>query len=151
MPVTNPIKGDNNILFIHNGTAYKPIACLTSNSISNAVNVIESQTKCFPGEIKKTAGTVSASIDFEGEFIDTTSAGGDTTKSSFDALLAIQNAGTVFKWKIDTDIVNTATSFKMFGFGVLTDLSLDAAAGDELQTFSGTIDVSGKILNAEPV
>lgn len=149
--MANPIKGENNILYIYQGSAYEPIACLTSNSISNAVSVIESQTKCFPGEIKKQAGVISASIDFEGEFIDTTSVGGDTAKASFDSLLAIQNAREVFKWKIDTDVPNTATSYKMYGFGVLTDLSLDAAAGDELQTFSGTIDVSGKILNAEPV
>jgi hypothetical protein len=149
--MANPIKGENNILYIYEGTAYKPIACLTSNSISNAVSIIESQTKCFPGEIKKQAGTISPSIDFEGEFIDTTSVGGDTAKASFDTLLGIQNARTVFKWKIDTDVPNTTTSYKMYGFGVLTDLSLDAAAGDELQTFSGTIDVSGKILSAEPV
>lgn len=149
--MANPIKGENNILYIYDGTAYMPIACLTSNSISNAVSVIESQTKCFPGEIKKQPGSISPAIDFEGEFIDTTSVGGDTAKASFDTLLGVQNAREVIKWKIDTDVPNTTTSYKMYGFGVLTDLSLDAAAGDELQTFSGTIDVSGKILNAEPV
>lgn len=147
--MANQIKGENNILYIYDTTAYKPVACLTSNSISNTVNIIESQTKCFPGEIKKAASTVSATIDFEGEFIDTTTVGGDTAKKSFDALLTIQNAREEITWKIDTDVTN-ADSIKYYGVGILSDLSLDAAAGGEFTTFSGSIDVSGLILTTDP-
>ena len=46
------IKGEVVILSIWDGTsAYEPLACLTSNSLSETVDIIESQTKCNPGVI----------------------------------------------------------------------------------------------------
>jgi hypothetical protein len=59
------------ILYIYDGAAYRPIACLASNSLATTVSVIESQTKCNPGTIQKQGGTFT--INWTGEYIDTTS------------------------------------------------------------------------------
>jgi len=142
------IKGENGILYIY-ATTWKPIACLTSNSLNTTVGLIESQTKCDPGVVKKQAGTFSYTIDAEGEYIDTTSVGGDTAKKSHDALLALQMAKTVVEWKIDTDVTDV-TSIKYYGEALITDLSLSQGAGDELSTFSATLDGSGAIVLTDP-
>ena len=142
-------KGENSIVYIYVGVAYKPIACLTSNSLQSTVSIIESTTKCFPGVTKKTAGTFNASISLEGEYIDTTTAGGDTAKQSHDALFLLQQAKTIVEWKIDTDVTN-ATSVKYFGNALISDLNADFGSGDDLSTFSATLDVDGAVLYTDP-
>lgn len=148
--MANPIKGENGILYIYVSSAYKPVACLTSQSLSSTVSIIESNTKCNPGVTTKSPGMFSYSISADGEYIDTTTVGGDTTKRSHDALLALQMAKTTVNWKIDTDSTNAA-SVKYYGSGILSDLSLDQGAGDELSTFSATIDGSGAIVLTDPM
>lgn len=143
------IRGEKGILYIYDTAAYKPVACLTSNGLNTTVAMIESQTKCFPGVIKKTPGTFSYSIDAEGEYIDTTTAGGDDAKASHDALFLLQQSKTLIDWKIDTDIDDVA-SVKYYGSGYLTDLSATFGSGDEVTTFSATIDGDGAILLTDP-
>lgn len=143
------IKGENGMLYTYEGAAWKPVACLTSIDLSSTVSIIESQTKCFPGVVKKTPGSFSASISAEGEYIDTTTAGGDTAKVSHDRMFLDQQAKTLKEWKIDTDITN-ATSVKYFGSGYYTDLTLTAGAGDEISNFSVTLDVDGAVLYTDP-
>ena len=63
------IKGDAEILSLWDGLAYVPFACLTSSSLAETRNVIESQTKCDPGFVTRTAGSYSYEISFEGEYI----------------------------------------------------------------------------------
>src|SRR3990172_7423759 len=137
-----PIKGEVGILYIHDGTIYRPIACLTSNSLSSAVSVIESQTKCFPGVVKKQGGIFSYTLEAEGEYIDTTSVGGETTKASHDYLLAKQMLKTAITWKLGTGV----TGAIYYGSAILSDLSLEQGAGDEVSTFSVTLDGDGAIV-----
>lgn len=142
-----PIKGESGILYIHDGDLYRPVACLTSNSLSSAVSVIESQTKCYPGVVKKQAGTFSYSIDAEGEYIDTTSVGGETTKASHDYLLQKQMDLVAVPWKLDTGVVSAV----YYGNAILMDLSLDQGSGDEISTFSVTLDGDGAIVLEDPI
>ena len=143
------IKGEKGMLYVYVGAAYKPVACLTSIDLSSTVSIIESQTKCFPGVVKKSPGSFSASISAEGEYIDTTTAGGDDAKASHDALFLLQQSKTLIDWKIDTDIDDVA-SVKYYGSGYLTDLSATFGSGDEVTTFSATIDGDGAILLTDP-
>lgn len=138
------IKGENSILYIYDTNAWKPVACLTSNGLASELSVIESQTKCYPGVVKKEAGNFSYSISADGEVIDTVTAGGDDTKASHDALLALQMAKTKVDFKIDTD-VTTATSSKYFGTAIITSLEFTADAGDAVQTFTATLDGDGDL------
>ena len=141
-----PIKGENGILYVHDGTAYRPVACLTSNSLNTAVSVIESQTKCNPGQTIKQAGTLSYTLDAEGEYIDTTSVGGEVTKASHDYLFTKQALLTEVTWKLDTGV----TGAIYYGTAIISDLTLDQGAGDEISTFSMTLDGSGAIVTVDP-
>lgn len=143
------IKGEKGILYIWDTDAYKPVACLTSNSLNSTLSVIESTTKCFPGVVKKTPGQFNYSIDAEGEYIDTTTVGGDDAKASHDALFVLQQNKTKVTWKLDTN-VDDATSVKYYGDAYITDLSADFGSGDEVTTFSATLDGDGAIVTTDP-
>jgi len=144
------IRGEKGILYIWDTSTYKPIACLTSNGLSSQMAIIESKTKCFPGVVKKTPGTLNNTIDAEGEYIDTTSAGGDTAKVSHDKMFTLQQAKTLVTWKIDTN-VDDATSIKYYGTGYFTDLKATFGSGDEVSTFSVTIDIDGAVSLTDPM
>src|SRR3990172_13253448 len=141
-----PIKGAVGILYVHDDTIYRPVACLTSNSLNTAVSIIESQTKCFPGVVKKQAGVFSYTIDAEGEYIDTTSVGGETTKASHDYLFTKMVAKLPVTWKLDTGV----TGVIYYGTAIITGLPLDQGAGDELSTFSITLEGSGAVATVDP-
>jgi predicted secreted protein len=111
--------------------------------------MIESTTKCFPGVVKKTPGTFSYSLDAEGEYIDTTTVGGDDEKTSHDALFLLQKNKELVTWKLDTDVDN-GDSVKYYGYAYITDLSATFGSGDEVTTFSLTLDGEGAILLSDP-
>lgn len=138
------IKGDAVILSIWDGAAYEPIGCLTSNSLSVTRNVIETQTKCDPGQIIRAAGSSSSEISFEATYIKT-----EANKADFDALLNFINVaeGTTQTWKMSTDQI---TPVSYYGTAVLADLEISAAAGDEFATYSGTLQNSGLITEVDP-
>ena len=138
------IKGDAVILSIWDGTAYEPIGCLTSNSLSVTRNVIETQTKCSPGEIIRAAGSTSSEVSFEATYIKN-----EGDKTNFEALLDFINvaSGTTQSWKMSTDQITTPA---YYGYAILADLEMSAAAGDEFATFSGTLQNSGLILTTDP-
>ena len=142
------IKGDAVILSIWNATAtaYEPIGCLTSNSLSVTRNVIETQTKCDPGQVIRAAGTTSSEISFEATYIKT-----DAGKTDFNALLAFINtaSGTTQDWKMSTDQI-TPAPVAYYGTAILADLEISAAAGDEFATYSGTLQNSGLITEVDP-
>jgi predicted secreted protein len=140
------IKGELGILYIHDNTIYRPIACLTSNSFNPTVSVIESMTKCAPGVVEKTAGMFNYTLESEGEYIDTTSVGGETTKASHDYLFTRMTAKLPVTWKLDTGV----TGAIYYGTGIITDLPLEQGAGDELSTFSISIEGSGAVVLTDP-
>jgi len=141
------IKGDANILYIHDGTIYRPVACLTSNSLATAQEVLETATKCDAGVIVKTAGVFSYSISADGLYIDT-GASGDVTKASHDWLLIKQMAKATVTWKLDTGLADTAN---YFGTAIITSLNLDSPTNQENATFSATLDGSGTIATTDPI
>ncbi len=142
------IKGDAIILYVYDTDAYKPIACLTSNSLNQTQSIIDAQTKCEPGQIIRQGGTQSYELAFEGLYIDTTSATSpDLDKISHDALHLIMGGAQVSQWKMDTGLTDTVA---YYGDAIISDLNWDNAAGDEFATFSGTLMGSGLIVTVEP-
>jgi len=140
------INGDLIILSVYDGAAYRPVACLTSNSLSETTNVLESVTKCNPGETLKTKGTRSYNISAEGEYIDTTSAGGQTTLASHDYLKTLADAGNI-NWRMATGLADNPF---YYGEAIITDLGLTAPA-NEITTFSATLEGSGAIVTTDPL
>lgn len=145
--MTTFIKGELLVLYIHDGSIYRPIACLTSNSLSQTRGIIEAQTKCSPGVVEKSTGSMSYSISAEGLYIDTTSVGAEITKASHDYLKTLMDSGASFTWKMDTGLTDNDS---YFGTAVLTDLEMTAAAGDEFTSFSSSLDGSGAIVTIDP-
>lgn len=143
------IKGESGIVYIWDTTVWKPLACLTSTGLSSQLSIIESSTKCDPGVVTKTPSQLNNSISAEGEFIDTTSIGGEVAKVSHDKLFLIQQAKTRVEFKYDSNVAES-TSAKYFGFGYFTDLTLDQGSGDDISTFSVTLDVDGSITLTDP-
>lgn len=144
---TIPIKGEGLVLYIYDGAAYRPIACLTSNSLKETRSIIETQTKCDPGVTIKNTGPHSYELSCEGLYIDTTSVGAEVTKASHDYLRSLMASGVSFTWKQDTGLTDTVA---YFGTAYLTDLEGSFGAGDENATFSATLNGSGAILTADP-
>lgn len=145
--MADKIKGENLILYIHDGTLYRPVACLTSNSMNMERGVIESQTKCAPGVIEKQSGVFSYTIEAEAIAIDTTVLTGDVTKASHDFLFDVIQAGNTSNWKMNSG----SGSLSYFGSGILTSLGFDAPTGDEFATFSLSINGSGTIVKVDPL
>jgi hypothetical protein len=140
------IKGEAIVLYIYNPdagpAAYEPVACLTSNSLSLTRGVLETQTKCDPGVTIKDPGSMSYEISCEGIAIET-----EAGKQSQDELLGYINItdATTETWRMDD-----GNGGYYFGTGFFSDLSIDAAAGDEYATFSATINGSGLIVTTDP-
>ena len=141
------IKGDVIKLYVYDTTVWKPVACLTSNTLQQTRGVIETQTKCDPGNTVKGAGSMSYSISAEGIYFDTTSVGGETTKASHDFLKTIIDAGTDVQWKMDTGLADTAA---YYGTAIMSDLQATFPTGDEWATFSMTLEGSGAIVTTDP-
>lgn len=137
------IKGDDVLFSIYDTNAYEPIACITSSSISESVEIEELQTKCDPGNIVKTPSTYSYEISGDGLYIDEAV---DTGKQSHAKLKALLRAKTRIVWKMTTGIT---TPTDEYGYGYITSLDLTGDAGVN-STFTFTISGSGAITTTDP-
>ena len=128
------VKGENSILYVWDGTAYLPIACVTTSQFQTSLEQIDGTvTKCDLNPESR-AGKFTYSWSFDGELSN------DATKASYNFLLKKQQAKAVIYWK-EIETTETSTSKTQFGKGMLTSLSKSANA-NEMITFSGQIDGS---------
>lgn len=139
------IQGDVLTLAVYD-SAWKPIACITSNDLSSEAEIIETKTKCDPGVVGKEYGAVNKSISIDGEYIDTTSAGGETTKASHDWLEIKQVAKTKIEVRISTGLTDVP---EQFGTAIISSLALTGPAG-EVSTFTATLDIDGALTSTDP-
>ena len=70
---------------------------------------------------------------------DTTSAGGDNTKDSHDAIVGTSASKRINHLKINTNITD-ATSIKSYGQALIIDLKFTQGSGDEVFTFTASLD-----------
>lgn len=133
------VKGDTVLFNIYDSSTsgYEPVICLTSNSLSETKNIIESQTKCDAGQIVKTPGSYTYEISLEGEY-------GVASGDEYDwgRIRALLVAGTLIEWSMSG--LDSSGSTAYYGSGYLSEISLDAPAGDEIVTFSATLMGDGK-------
>lgn len=140
----NFIAGNSVIFSIWDGTdSYDPIACLTSNTLSESVEIDEVETKCDPGNAVKTPGTYSYEISVDGVYIDEAV---DTNKHSHALMKALLRAKTLITWSMATGISGTATEY---GTGYITSLELTGESGENA-TFTATISGTGAITSTDP-
>ena len=143
------IRGSNAIVSVLVSGAYKPIACLTSASMSSTLSVLESNTNCDPGNTVRIPDKLSYEISVDGEYIDTTSVGGETTLASHDFLFNLQktqqSSGNTSVFRFETGLADTT----YYCNALISDLVLDEAS-TELATFSATLMVSGAVVTTDP-
>lgn len=80
---------------IDGNAAFKPVACLTSNSLTSTVNTIDATSKC--GDEFQPGPSFTQSFQAEGFAIDET---GSPAKDSYQQLYAAHAARTVFAMKM---------------------------------------------------
>lgn len=137
------IKGDAVLFSIWDTAAYEPIACLTSSSISESVEIEEVQTKCDPGNVVKTPLVYSYEITGDGIYIDEAV---DTGRQSHAKLKALLRGKTLITWKMTTGITSPTDEY---GFGYITSLDLTGDAGANA-TFTFTLAGTGAITSTDP-
>lgn len=131
------IAGHTGVLSYWDVSAYKPVACLTSTSLSRTLEVKEKVNMCTEGEIVKTAGAVERSLSIEGEVVV------EAGKASLTELETIIKAGTEKTFKL-----GRGASFYYFT-GLLTDLSDNFQAGEDA-TFSATLTLTSAPSAVDP-
>ena len=137
------IKGSSIIFSIWDTDAYEPMACMTSNTLSEGVEIDEVETKCDPGNIVKSPGSYSYEISGDGIYIDESV---DTGLQSHGKLKALLRAKTKITWKMTTGITTPPAEY---GYGYITALDLTSEAGPNA-TFSITISGTGAIVTVDP-
>ena len=139
------IKGNDVLFSIYDtiATAYQPIGCVKSSSISESVNIDEVETKCDPGNIVKTPGSYSYEITGDGLYIDEAV---DTLRQSHAKLKGYLRAKTLITWKMTTGIT---TPTDEFGTGYITACDLSGESGTNA-TFTFTISGTGAIVAVDP-
>ena len=96
MPETKVSARDYILLADIDGDAtFKPVACLTSNSLTSTVNTIDATSKC--GDQFQPGPSFTQSFECEGFAIDET---GTPAKDSYQQLYAAHAARTVFSMKM---------------------------------------------------
>ena len=140
------IKGKKEILYVwDNVSAYEPVVCLTSNSLSEGVDEISApRTKCdTTSALVREPGQYSYEISFDGLYAEP-----EASKLSWAELkLKLRSLGT-FTWRITTTYESASTD-EEFGTGFFGSLEKSAET-DEFITFSGSLMGSGDIVAVDP-
>lgn len=128
------INGSLKLLYIKWDGEYLPIGCLTSNSFSESVEMLDTTTRDNGGWKTSIPTMQSYNISFDGLIINTRFSGGDFTKISYDRLRDLKRSRTKIEWKTQ----DQELTFIDIGFGYITELS-DSANVDEFISFNATI------------
>ena len=134
------VKGHTGLLSVYDTSAYKPIVCLTSTSMSSVLRLIEKVNYCTQGETIKTIDGVDRTVSFDAEVM-TVDAVGGTANASYAELLGLQGEEQTFK-------LEGRGELKYFS-AVISDLS-DTFPGEGDATFSGTLTINGDISETDP-
>lgn len=124
---------------------YRPVACLTSHSISENVDEIATRTKCdTDGQTQKREGAYTFELSFDGVYTDP-----DGNKESWQQLTTrMRNRGGNFTWKILTRY-SDSSEYELYGEGFLSSLEKTAEIDTDV-TFTGTITGSGLPTTTDP-
>ena len=131
------VKGYTGLLSVYDTTAYKPIVCLTSTSMSSVLRLIETVNYCTQGETIRTIDGIDRTVSFDAEVMTVDG----NTNASYAELLELQGEEQTFKLEGRGE----AKYFK----AVISDLS-DTFPGEGDATFSGTLTINGDISETEP-
>jgi len=128
------VNGVNVLFKVYDGAAYVPVVCLKNNNLTETKNIIESQTKCNPGQIKKTPGSYTYEISIDGEY------GYDAgSVEQYDDLRLKLFNGDLVQWEIEGYFADGTNANSYYGSGYLSEVSTEASSEDAIVTFSATL------------
>tara|TARA_R110000787_G_scaffold283803_1_gene396915 strand:+ start:90 stop:551 length:462 start_codon:yes stop_codon:yes gene_type:complete len=129
------IDGGYSVLYIKWENNFLPIGCLTSDSFSEEVEMIDTTTRDNAGWKTSAPTFQSYNISFDGLVENTNSNIANSNKISLDRLIVLKRNRTLIEWQTqDNNFV-----FIDRGFGYITSLS-KLSSMDEFTTFSCEID-----------
>jgi hypothetical protein len=120
---------------IDNDGTFKPVACLTSNSLTSTLNVIDATSKC--GDQYQAGPSFNQSFRAEGFAIDET---GTPAKDSYQQLYAAHAARTTFAMKMGK-ATPTAGDITYSGSVFISAFDVNAADKDDVK-FTATFTVA---------
>jgi hypothetical protein len=120
---------------IDNDGTFKPVACLTSNSLTSTLNVIDATSKC--GDQFQAGPSFSQSFRAEGFAIDET---GTPAKDSYQQLYTAHAARTTFAMKMGK-ATPTAGDITYSGSVFISAFDVNAADKDDVK-FTATFTVA---------
>lgn len=135
-------------LAYYDGTAWKPVMCLTDTSYQQTLATIEKVNACTNGETHQSPGSITRSVSINGEVIDTTEVGGTPVGVTIDELYSLQDDSQENKTQQDWRLDRGPFGYKYFK-GVITDASDNYTAGEDA-TFSATLSINGKPTDEDP-
>lgn len=141
------IKGRAVILSLYDTSAYMPVACLTSNGISQSQEIIEGDANKCDLEPSKSAGAYTYEVNAEGLVLDSGDSGYGT-KASYNKINTLwataRSTGATVTWKM------SGVNGDEYGTAFITSLEINAdAEGDA--TFSISMNGVGEILSTDPM
>jgi hypothetical protein len=134
-------QGKNLFVYIYDtdNSAYEPIGCSDSDSLSESRDVEEFETKCGPGI---NSGAYSAELSGEGRFVDELV---DTGRQSHRKLSKYLRNDTQITWRRETGVGN---AFE-YGQGKVTSVEM-VTETTSVATYSYTISVIGLPTDTDP-
>lgn len=135
--------GDVFVTSIYDTSAYEPIGCSTSETLSETLEVEEFQTKCEPGVIKRSPGAANWEISGEGRFIDENV---DTGRQSYAKLSGYLRAKTRLLVRQATGVASSPFEYM---YGYVTDCEKTGESGSAI-TYSYTISGDSAITDTDP-
>jgi hypothetical protein len=134
--------GEDRLMFIKINGIFLPIGCLTSNSIEEQSEFIDTTTRDNEGWSTSRPLNQSYTLNFSGLQVNTTIAGGNFTIASYDKLRDLKRSKSLIEWKLQ------GTKYPVVDFGKCYIQSLsDTENVGEFLAFSGTAVGFGKPLS----
>lgn len=133
------IKGEERILHIKDAGIWYPVAFLTSNSIEESTEFLDTTTRDNAGHKTQAPGLQSYSISFSAIMAEDADV---VSKLGLKRLRELKTNRTRIEWKLEA----LNRNFTDYGQGYVGDISETADVGD-LVTFSGTIAGYGRYYN----
>jgi len=142
------IKGSSASLAFHDGTAYKPVICLTSTSHEMVMNLVERVSYCTEGKTVSSPQSISETVQIEGNIIDTTDLGGNPPQITGDELKELAR-NQVTSGNGDTFRLGRGASGYLYFTALISNIS-DSYPADGDATFSATLTIQGSSSSVDP-
>lgn len=137
------VKGQEALLSMYVGAAYKPIVCLTETSTNRVSEIIQKVNYCTKGVPTSKVDSVSTTVNISGEIVKLGE--DDTGNATYEDLITAIESKEEQTFKYETVDSASPEYFK----AVIANL--DGTFGEGDATFSGSLTVNGGMLDEDPM